>query len=365
MDSVTKIPFYAQAALIFICLFAFVFTLHIGQPIIIPIIYATLLAILLNPLVNFLVRKRMNKMVAISIAVVLAVIAVVGSLYIVSSQIAQFSESYPQLKVKFNTTSTELLRWVSKTFKISQYKVNVWLTETQGDAINNFEIKESLLEVGHVLMTIVLLPVYLLMILYYKPLLLEFMHKLFRSKHHQVVVDVLTNTKQIVQTYLVGLSFELVIMAVLHSLGLLMLGIDYAITLGIIGAILNIIPYVGGIIATALAMVVAFVTKDSLTYPILVFVLYIFIQFIDNNYIVPKIVASRVQINALVSLIAVLIGGAIWGISGMFLSIPLTAILKVIFDHIEPLKPWGFLLGNIVPTASKLSFIKKKIPVSS
>src|SRR5204863_3340392 len=108
----------------------------------------------------------------------------------------------------------------------------------------------------------------------------------------------------------VGLFLELVIMAVLHSVGLLMLGIDYAIILGILGAILNIIPYIGGIIATALAMIVAFVTKDSLTYPILVFALYILIQFIDNNYIVPKIVASRVRINALVSVIVVLVGGA-------------------------------------------------------
>ena len=107
-------------------------------------------------------------------------------------------------------------------------------------------------------------------------------------------------------------------------------------------------------------MSVAFITKNSITYPILVFIVYIFIQFIDNHYIIPRIVASRVKLNALVSIIVVLIGAAIWGIPGMFLSIPLTAIVKVIFDHIENLKPWGFLLGNIVPSATKLSFIKQK-----
>jgi len=170
----------------------------------------------------------------------------------------------------------------------------------------------------------------------------------------------LTNSKIIIQSYLVGLVFEMIIMAVLNSVGLLFLGIDYAIILGILAAILNIIPYIGGIIATLLPMFIAFVTKDSLIYPVLVFVVTIFIQFIDNNYIVPKIVASRVQINALISVIAVLVGGALWGVSGMFLSIPLIAILKVIFDHIEPLKPWGFLLGNIVPSNSKFSFIKRK-----
>jgi predicted PurR-regulated permease PerM len=145
----------------------------------------------------------------------------------------------------------------------------------------------------------------------------------------------------------------LIIVAILNSVGLLLLGIEYAIILGIMGAVLNLIPYIGGIIGIALPMVIAFVTKDSLSYPILVFCVYLFIQFIDNNYIVPKIVAARVRINALISIIAVLIGGALWGVPGMFLSIPITAILKVIFDHIEPLKPWGFLLGDIVPTAQK------------
>jgi predicted PurR-regulated permease PerM len=124
--------------------------------------------------------------------------------------------------------------------------------------------------------------------------------------------------------------------------------------------VVNIIPYLGGIIGTVLAMLVAFVTKDSLIYPLLVFIAHIIIQLIDNNYTVPKIVASRVQINALISIIGVLIGGAIWGLSGMFLSIPLIAILKVVFDHIDSLKPWGFLLGNIVPTNSRFTFIKRK-----
>jgi len=171
---------------------------------------------------------------------------------------------------------------------------------------------------------------------------------------------VLANSKKIIQSYLVGLFFEMVIIAVMNSAGLLLIGIDYAIILGITGAILNVIPYLGGIAAIALPMLIAFITKDSLIYPFMVFVVYIIIQFIDNHYIIPKIVASRVQLNALISVIVVLIGSAFWGIPGMFLSIPLTAIIKVIFDHIEPLKPWGFLLGNIIPTNSRFTFIKRR-----
>ena len=270
-----------------------------------------------------------------------------------------FSESWPQLKEKFNTTSIEVVHWISDKFNIRVSRINAWTKETQTEAISDFAIGDTLADVGGVLVTFALLPVYLFMILYYKPLLIEFIRRLFRDEHQATVTSVLTSSKSIIQTYLIGLFFELIIVAILNSAGLLLLGIEYAIILGVIGAVLNLIPYLGGIIAIALPMVIAFVTKDSLTYPILVFFVYLFIQFVDNNFIVPKIVAARVRINALISIVAVLIGGALWGISGMFLSIPITAILKVMFDHIESLKPWGFLLGDIVPTTSKFTFVKK------
>ena len=112
-----------------------------------------------------------------------------------------------------------------------------------------------------------------------------------------------------------------------------------------------------------LFMTIALVTKSP-EYVLYVIGLYTFIQLIDNNYIVPKVVASKVKLNALVSIIAVLAGSALWGIPGMFLSIPLTAIIKLIFDRITPLKPWGLLLGDTMPPLVKLDItdISKKIP---
>ncbi len=360
MDASFKIPFYARIALILISVLAFVFTMKVGQHIIIPLLYATIIAILLNPFVNFLIRKKINKIISISIAVSVAIIVVLGIFYLVSSQISMFSETYPQLLKKLNVTGTEFVQWIAQKFNIHESKIHEWINESESKAINNFAIGETLTEVVRIMVIAALLPVYLFMILYYKPLLLEFIRQLFRSDYHIAVAEVLVNVKIIIQSYLVGLFFEMIIIATLNSMGLLLLGIDYAIILGITGAIVNIIPYIGGIIAIALPMIIAFVTKDSISYSILVFIVYIFIQFVDNHYVIPRIVASRVKINALISIIVVLIGSALWGIPGMFLSIPLTAIIKVIFDHIEPLKPWGYLLGNIVPTATKFSFIKQK-----
>jgi predicted PurR-regulated permease PerM len=357
-ERVIKMPFYAKMALQFIAFFGLVFILYTGSGIIMPVVYAVIFAILLNPIVNFLTRKKINRIFAIAIAVSLAFLVVIIIFYIVSSKVTMLADSLPEMEQKFNRSIVQLQHWISVKFSIKEASVSKWFSNAKSSFIQNFAVGEHLSSAGRTLATLILLPAYLCMILYYKPLLLEFISRLFRYKDHNAVVEVLTSTKRIIQSYLSGLFLEMIIVAVLNSVGLLLLGVEYAVILGIIGAILNIIPYLGGIIATALPMLIAFVTKDSVSAALLVFGLYLFIQFIDNNFIIPKIVASRVQLNALISVIVVLIGGALWGVSGMFLSIPVTAILKVIFDHIETLKPWGFLLGNTVPTASRFSFSK-------
>jgi predicted PurR-regulated permease PerM len=144
----------------------------------------------------------------------------------------------------------------------------------------------------------------------------------------------------------------MILVAVLNTIALLIIGVKYAILLGVIGAMLNVIPYLGGLVATALPALLAFVLKSPLD-ALFVVLAYLLVQFIDNNFFVPKIVASKVKVNALVAIVVVLVGGAMWGIAGMFLSIPLTAILKVIFDRTDPLKPFGFLLGDTMPPIGK------------
>jgi len=125
--------------------------------------------------------------------------------------------------------------------------------------------------------------------------------------------------------------------------------------------LLNVIPYIGGLVAVALPMMVALATKSNPWFALYILVIYYIIQLIDNNYIVPKIVASKVKINALFSIIVVIAGNALWGVPGMFLSIPLLAIVKLIFDHVEPLKPWGFLLGDTMPHILEIKPILKKL----
>ena len=217
---------------------------------------------------------------------------------------------------------------------------------------------QTLFAVGNGVLVLFLIPVYVFLILYYHTLLIEFIHKLFVSSDQSQVSRIVNQTKTLIQHYLVGLVIEAVIIAVMEITALLLLGVDYAILLGVIGALLNVIPYIGGIVAVALPMMVAFATKDSAWYPLYILVIYYIIQLIDNNFIVPVIVSSKVKINALFSIIVVFAGNALWGVPGMFLSIPLIAIVKLIFDNIEPLKPWGFLLGDTLPGMLKVKPIR-------
>ena len=153
----------------------------------------------------------------------------------------------------------------------------------------------------------------------------------------------------------------------MNSIGLLIIGVKYGVLIGIIGALLNIIPYIGGIIAILLPILITVATGGAASQVFWVIALYLFVQFVDNNLIVTRIVASKVKINALVSIVVVLIGGALWGVSGMFLSIPVVALVKIIFDRIEALKPFGFLLGDNQPDVTKtiFQFRKKKTSVNN
>jgi predicted PurR-regulated permease PerM len=357
MEPVHKTPFVIIAAQVVVGLFIFFYILYIGRGIILPVVYAAVFAVLLNPLVNRLVRNRVNRVLAIFIAVIVLLLLIGGLIYFVVNQTMQFGDTLVTLQQKINILLQDVSAWVSKTFKVSRDKVDAWIVDTENKQLNETAaiLGQTLVTMTNILKLFLLIPVYVFMFLFYKPLLLDFISRLFRRESHETVSEVLYETKTLIQSYLVGLLLEAAIVAALNATGLLLLGIDYAVLVAIIGALLNIIPYIGGILAAALAVLIAYTTKSPV-YVVWVLILYMAVQFLDNHYIVPKIVASKVRINALMSIIVVFIGGAIWGIGGMFLSIPLTAIVKVIFDRITPLKPWGFLLGDTMPPIGKTIF---------
>ncbi len=349
-------PFYIQSTAVLFGLVLLVYTLAVLTDILVPLAFAAFIAVLLNPLANRLQRLKIPRGISIALAMLVALLVLSAVFYFLSSQIIQFGDSLPMLKQKFGEISHDLKAWIQTTFGITLAKQNQMIQEALGNTQAIFG--KTLGGLIGTLGIVFLLPVYVFFLLLYKPLILNFLYEVFAEENSEKVREVLSETKGAIQSYIVGLLIEMVIVAVMNSAALLLLGVKYAILIGSIGAILNLIPYLGGIIAIALPVLMATVTKDGYSTQLGVVIAYIVIQFIDNNILVPRIVSSKVQINALMSIVVVLLGNQLWGLSGMFLSIPFVAVLKIIFDRIDELKPWGKLLGDNVPT-KRLGFNKR------
>jgi predicted PurR-regulated permease PerM len=346
-----KYPFFFRSTVTLFGIMLFIYLLHVLRGIMVPIAFALMIAILLNPFVNLLISKKINKIVAIAIALLVTILFFAGLMYFISSQVMKFSENMPVLKEKFSELFHNLQIWLQNNYSLPLSRQSELLAEA-GNSLKPL-IGQTLGTVLGTLSMIVLLPIYIFLMLFYKTLMLNFLYEVFAEKNSAQVGNVLKETKNAIQSYMVGLLLEAVIVAVMNSAALLILGVHYAILLGVIGALLNVLPYIGGIIAIALPVLIATITTDGFATQLGIIIAYLIIQFIDNNILVPRIVSSQVKINALVSLIIVLLGGAIWGVSGMFLSIPFIAVLKIIFDRVEGLRPWGKLLGTEVPVFHK------------
>lgn len=344
-------PFYFKSTVILFGIILLVYAMAGLRGILVPFSFALIIAILLNPLVNRFQKKGVGKIVAIILSMLIAFIVFSGIMYFISSQIIGFSENFPLLKEKFYELLKQFQAWAHTNFGISIARqvqlINEALESSKG------LVGQTLGTALTTLTLIFILPVYVFLLLFYKTLILNFLYESFAEENSQQVASILKQTKSAIQSYMIGLLIEALIVAALNSTALLILGVKYAVLLGLLGALLNMLPYIGGIIAIALPVLIATVTKDGYSTQLGIVIAYIIIQFIDNNFLIPKIVSSKVQINALVSILIVLLGGALWGVAGMFLSIPFVAILKIICDRVEGMKPLGKLLGDEIPTRHK------------
>jgi predicted PurR-regulated permease PerM len=193
-------------------------------------------------------------------------------------------------------------------------------------------------------------------LLFYKNLLLRFVFLWFPQNTHSKVEEVMRETEVIIKSYLIGLLIQITYITVLLGGILFFIGIKHAILIGAIFAILNLIPYIGALIGNIIGVLLTLSSSQEV-WPIFVVLGTIaFVQFLDNNILMPRIVGSKVKINALVTIVGVIVAGAMAGVAGMFLSLPVIAVLKIVFDRTEILKQWGVLLGDERPKSSPMKF---------
>jgi predicted PurR-regulated permease PerM len=344
MPSSHKYPFYIRATVILFGLVLVSFALANLRGILIPFSFAVFLAILLNPLMERLLRWRLPKVAAIAVSLIVAILLIGGIWYFLANQIMQFTDQLPLLEKKGSELFARTQNYLTQHWNIPVAKTNEYLAEAKA-GIKPL-LGQLLGSMAGTMGTVFLLPIYTFLLLYYKNLILNFLYEIFAEQNAEEVSAVLRQVRGAIQSYMYGLLIEAAIVATLNTIALLILGVQYAVLMGVLGALLNVLPFFGGILAAALPMMVATITKEGYETQIGIAISYIIIQFTDNHFLIPYIVSAKVRINALLSVVAVLLGAAVWGLAGMFLSIPFIGVLKIIFDRIPEMRPWGRLLGD-------------------
>jgi AI-2 transport protein TqsA len=358
--SESRFPLFIKAPLVMLGLALVVFTLHIASDLIFPLLFAAIFAIMLQPVKQWLVRHRVPPLLAIGLTVVLGVAALLALLYFIYLEAGQLAGQMPMFKTKLVQVVGQLTQWLNTRFGVTNQKLMSYVNEAGSRAAGL--LGGTLTAVSSLLVVATLIPVYIFLLMLYQRRLVDFLTQVFSGRRTDTgVAEVLHESKSAIQSYMVGLLIEGSIVAALNVAGLLALGIPYALLLGVLGALLNFIPYIGGLVAILLPVLMAFVTKDGYTYPLGVVAVYIVIQFIDNHFLIPRIVASKIKVNALVAIVGVLVGNAIGGVAGMFLALPIIAIIKIICDRIPDLKPWGLLLGDEEPTAKRAATASSRL----
>jgi predicted PurR-regulated permease PerM len=329
-----------------------------GSDIITPLVTAFFLAIMLLPVYRFLIRRKIPEGLAIFLSILLLIIIIGLLVWFFSSQVSQLVSDFPQIKKNVQMHLATLSHWIDSKTNFSTAK-QVALINEQNDKLLNYAgsiLSGAASSVTGVLIFIGLLPIYIFLLLFYKNLLLRFVFLWFPQGTHPKVEEAMRESEVIIKSYLVGLLIQITYITVLLGGILLVIGIKHAILIGAIFAILNLIPYVGALIGNIIGVLLTLSSSQELWPIFAVLGTIAFVQFLDNNILMPRIVGSKVKINALATIVGVIVAGALAGISGMFLSLPVIAVLKIIFDRTTNFKQWGVLLGDERPKKSPMSF---------
>jgi len=332
--------------------------LVIGNQIIMPVVMAFFISILLLPVFRFFIRIKFPEVAAIIIPILAMSIFLGLIVWFFSSQIALLVSDFPQIKSNVSTHLTSLSKWIGRISSYSTTEQVKFINDKSNDLLGmaGKAASGAAVTLSSLFVFVGLLPIYIYLMLFYKDILLRFIFMWFKKEHHARVKDAIYETEAIIKNYLLGLLIQVTYMTILLGGILFFLDIKHALLIGVIFAVLNLIPYVGALIGNIIGVLLTLTSSTEMGPVLTVLIVIAVVQFLDNNILMPRIVGSKVKINALFAILGVIIGGSIAGISGMFLSMPIIAVLKVIFDRTETFKQWGVLLGDERPSKSPMTF---------
>ncbi|MFC4815636.1 MULTISPECIES: AI-2E family transporter [unclassified Flavobacterium] len=339
----------AQLTYNLVSLIAIVFILYVMKPFLVPLLISVILSVMVYPIVLFLEQKLRFNRVLSALTVLLLLGIIIGTLiWLITGQISNFVSKSDLYTTKLTELYNGIFSYFESNFHLNKNQL-MGQNEMKFETIirNNFsKIGDFLSSSTSILSDLFLIPIYIFFFLLYRKFFVEFIHKAFPEKNNKFLNIILDKIYEVQKSYLLGLFTVMFIVGVLNTLGLLLLGIENAVFFGFLAALLLLIPYIGIIIGSLLPALVALATKDSAWYSLGVIGVFGFVQFLEGNFITPKITGSKVSVNAFISIISLLLFSMLWGTAGMILALPITASLKIIFDHSPNLKAYGFLIGE-------------------
>jgi predicted PurR-regulated permease PerM len=322
--------------------------LYFGRSLFIPLAYSLLIALVLYPVCKWLEAHRWPRSLAISAGLFIVILLFGALIGLFIMQVNVLREDIPQLLNKVKPAILELQQWIASNFNISLAAQNEWwqqLIYNFGNSTGSI-LQSTISATAGGLFTLFLVPVYAALFLYNREVFVQFLAKLTGSHYSRQLQVVLTETTHTYFNFIKGMVMVYLIVGILNSAGLMALGIPHALLFGMLTAIMTIIPYIGIIVSALLPITVAWITKDSIWYPLGVIAIFTFVQYLEANVIFPKVVATQIKVSTWATLVAIVAGGLLWGVSGMILFIPFIGILKIISDNIPEWEALNILLGR-------------------
>ncbi|WP_418361056.1 AI-2E family transporter [Sphingobacterium detergens] len=348
MKRFLSLPFYVKLACVLISIILLGYLAKIGDTILIPMILGLLFSLLLIPLSNFMEQKLRFPRTLAGILSVILFFGVLGyGLFLLASQLTLLKEDFPAFKEQIMDGAGKLQSWVSQQFGIQHKEQMEFINKTASKSVDSgtLFLGTALVSLSSLFILFVFTFLYTFFLLIYRGHIVKFLLFVNRVEDRPIVVDVVRQIQYVVKKYLIGLLIQMSLVSLLVFICLSLIGVKYSLLLALITGVFNVLPYVGIFSSMLIIAILTFATA-SFTHVVLVILALIIVHMIDSNFIVPKIVGSKVKVNSLFAMLSIIIGEMVWGISGMFLAIPILAIVKIVMDRIKELKPWGFLLGE-------------------
>lgn len=342
-----KLPFYARLACILFAIALILLFMYLGRSLLVPLFFSFLVAILLHPAVHYLENKHFPRALASMITLLLFMILFGGLFYFFSHQMVRLSRDLPSLQVKVMDKWNDIQDWISERYHVSNIQQKDYVNKSANGILNSAMNSAATTFVGFLetLILTIFFFIFTFFILQYRRHLMRFVVELFDPTHNDRVQAVISRIRSLINSYVLGLLTEMCVVALIIFISLVIIGVKYALLISVMAAILNIIPYLGIYFCMVLAMIITAAT-GSTGHVIAVGIVFLITHFADANFILPHVVGGKMKMNPFITILVVLIGHLVWGIPGMFLFIPLAAMIRLICEVVPGMEPWAFLLGE-------------------